>query len=128
MNTIKIVQKYDREYIPDKRTKSSEEPSDFVEQVTIIDASHICHRPYTIIQKDLYKWLEEQIGGGDAMYVGNPFNEGGVNSKIAPDDYRHNIHFLTHRDAKDDFKRIILSSCIVYIMNDKGQTVDSFGC
>ena len=129
MQTIKIVQKFGREYIPNvgvgKSYTSFKEDVDFVDEIVLIEANHIWHRPYNVFQKDVSKWKEEHIAHGEAMYVGNPFNE---SEKVPPEDGIHSFHFLTYSDVNNDFRRIILSGCVVYIMNGAGQTIDSFGC
>ena len=104
---------------------SFQEGVTLVDEVILIEANHIWHRPYLVLQKNVNKWKEEHIAKGDAMYVGNPFNE---TEKVPAEDGSHNFHFLTYSDVNNDFMKVILSGCVVYIMNGAGQTIDSFGC
>ncbi len=125
MQTIKIVQRRDENFIPSSAGKESPQGVEIINETTLIEASHISHRPYVLRHDEIDKFREEFINHLDYMYIGNPFNESVV---VIPPDYLHRFHYLTYWSIDAKFQIALLSECIVYIMNDKGQTIDSFGC
>ncbi len=128
MQTIKIIQRRREQFIPRDRDVDFTKNEKIVDEVTLIEASHITHTHYEVRHDELPKFMDEKINPNEYMDVGNPFNEGSINTPVCPPDYIHRFQYLTYWSVDARYQVAVLSGCLVYIMNDKGQTIDSFGC
>ena len=134
MNTIKF-RCFDESY-PIK--DMSNDPGRFAQSTNLIEGMNIWHRPYNFnSKKEWEEWFRRFIEGEvsnlivPGKYPDQMFNDWEIREKqgdlpedaIPPSMY---IEYMTFYDKNGDFKRCILLDVDCYIMNENGQTVDSF--
>lgn len=94
------------------------------------EARDTWHRLYQVSSIDEFEEWKQKHGWGAAetssMLPG--YDPHGVLDEMKKNDDHTPVYFeyLTFYDEKDDFCKCIVYCCNVFIMNDSGQTIDSF--
>ena len=120
MNTIKF-QYYSDEF-PLKEEKNSKKCA---RATSIFSGYDIWHRPFMVRTKEEFaKWQKEwwQYRSGVSLhYIDRDPAVG-----LAEKPYECYFHYIIFRDERDELHRAIVFCAECFIMNEEGQTVDSF--
>jgi hypothetical protein len=128
MQTIKIIQKKPEKYIPanyDEKAVYLEET--LVDEVSLFEAKQVYRRRFSIKWRERDAWLKEHIPSQTSftLFGRDPFCFSNGEDEPQPESMRW-FDYVTFRDGNDIYYVLIITDGMVYIMNDQGQTIDSF--
>lgn len=117
MNTIKF--QYRVPLNPNNKTGG------YTDVVSLYEGYNVWHRLFSVKSKEEYADWYKKIGGPASNVVHHYINFDPV-VKLNKEDYNCYFHYLTFWDNEGQLHKCIIFGVECFIMNDAGQTIDSF--